>query len=303
MKIRTFGLLILASLILAGNPSLRGQESGESTPAEEAADAAAGSSANESEAVEVEETVTVPADAEVKTAIDEAEPAMEVTADEAAAAGEATPEPESTPAEEEISDATAVEETTTVDEAPVEDAAADEDVVAAPEEEVISIEDTLGVPMDQEGLPTAEGTDIPNPDELLPEDVYTPGVDDIAPPPPAITENEFETDRRLSIRYQEVKLQALKDEAIRAMREKADAARTDEDKRQALREYYNMLFARMVEIAPELEEKCHLMKTAYLRRVSQFRVAPTIPLNPPPTPEPLPGRADSTPPEPDQSEG
>jgi len=135
-------------------------------------------------------------------------------------------------------------------------------------------------------LPTGEVSpdEIPDPNSLFPDD-FVPG--DMPPPAPAVAENEFERDRKLRVRFQEVKSVALKDEAIREMKERANRAKTDEDKRAALREHYKMLFAKIVSIDAELAERCALMETAYLRRLAQFRVEPTIPLNPPPTPEPL----------------
>lgn len=289
MKMRFFGLLLLLAALSVGPSRLVAQE--EAPPSEEApaapaetekptedskpaesgeGDAPAEQPAEESnEPAKPEEAAPgsdEPAeDAEVQEAIKEADPAVEPTQEEAAAAAD----------EEVIVEETAVEET-------------------VPDTTAPAAEGSLGEPLDLDTLPTAEGLDVPNPDDLLPEDVYTPGEDDeLAPPPPAMTESKIDRDRRLAVRYQEVKLQALKDAAIREMREKADVARTDEEKRQALREYYRMLFAKIVSIDPELEDKCRLLETAYMRRVSQFRVMPTIPLQPPPTPEPLPGRAES----------
>jgi hypothetical protein len=54
-----------------------------------------------------------------------------------------------------------------------------------------------------------------------------------------------------------------------------------------MREYYRLLFKKIVAIDKSLAEKCKVMETAYLRRLAQERLEPTIPLNPPPTPEPL----------------
>lgn len=144
----------------------------------------------------------------------------------------------------------------------------------------------LGLGDDMDFLPTGEIApgDIPDPNSLFPDD-FMPG--DLPPPAPAVAENEFERDRKLRIRFQEVKFQALKDQAVREMKERAGRAKTDEDKRAALREHYRMLFAKMVSIDPELAERCALMEGAYIRRLAQFRVEPTIPLSPPPTPEPL----------------
>ncbi len=154
----------------------------------------------------------------------------------------------------------------------------------------------------EEDLPSIPSDEMPDPSTLISDDVYVapdypvdapadyPSEDypvDLAPPPPVVRENEFEKERKLKQKYQQVKLQALKDQAIREMRDRADVARTDEDKRAALREYYRMLFAKIVTIDPELKEQSDVLEKAYLRSVGQYKVEPTIPLNPPPTPVPL----------------
>lgn len=149
---------------------------------------------------------------------------------------------------------------------------------------------SLGAPIEPNpdaALPTNEvaPSDVPNPDNLIPQGTAD---SDNAPPAPAKTvENKFEQDRKLQVRYQQVKLQALKDADIRSLQEQADAAKTDEMKRQALREYYRLLFAKMTSIDATLKDKCDVMQQAYLRRLGQYRVSPSIPLQPPPTPAPL----------------
>mgnify|MGYP001191707993 CR=1 FL=1 len=285
MKIRFFGLVLLLAALSVGQSGAAEEAPSKPATAEESGDGpdtgkdeAAEEESPDKEkpappASEEEESPAAPEDPEVQEAIEQAEPPVEPTEGEAEAAGVADSGDQ--PADAEVI---------------VEETIVEETVEPAP-----SVDESLGAPLDLDTLPTEEGLDIPNPDELLPDDVYAPEDDEIAPPAPTITESKIDRDRRLAIRYQEVKLLALKDPAIREMREKADVARTDEAKRQALREYYKMLFAKMVSIDPELTKKCELMETAYMRRVSQFRVMPTIPLQPPPTPEPLPGRAESAP--------
>lgn len=178
----------------------------------------------------------------------------------------------------------------------MEEALGAADDVEGPVEDVTDTGDPLPEPIsgdlglgaeDMDFLPTGEVSpdDIPDPNTLFPDD-FSPG--DFPPPPPTeIAENEFERDRKLRVRFQEIKTVALKDQAVRDMKVRAERAKTDEDKRAALREHYRMLFAKMVSLDAELTERCELMEQAYLRRLGQFRVEPTIPLNPPPTPEPL----------------
>ncbi len=67
----------------------------------------------------------------------------------------------------------------------------------------------------------------------------------------------------------------------------ADEARTMEDRRAAFREYYRLLFKKIVAKDKTLAERCQQLEAAYLRRLAQEMIEPTIPLKPPPTPEPL----------------
>jgi hypothetical protein len=131
-------------------------------------------------------------------------------------------------------------------------------------------------------------------DEAMPDDAYTqpdalvPDLGPAAPPPvPRTFESAQEKARQLSIRYREVRVQAEKDPKVISLREQAERAKTYEDQRAAMREYYRLLFKKIASIDKSLTEKCKVMETAYLRRLAQERLEPTIPLNPPPTPEPL----------------
>ncbi len=187
--------------------------------------------------------------------------------------------------------------------------AADADVAAGVEPPLEPMPAAPGIddlssdlPPIEDELPELMSDELPDPSTLIPEDVYTPdpSIDfpadapldydyssELPPAPPELKENKIEKERKLKVKFQQVKLQALKDQAIREMKDKSERAKTDEDKRQALREYYRMLFAKINSIEPELQERSDILERAYLRRLGQYRVEPTIPLNPPPTPEPL----------------
>ena len=128
----------------------------------------------------------------------------------------------------------------------------------------------------------------------MPDEAYTqpdaliPDLAPVAPPPPQVSfESVQEKARQLSTRYREVRVQAEKDPKVVSLFEQAERARTLEDQRAAMREYYRLLFKKIASIDKSLTEKCKVMETAYLRRLAQERLEPTIPLNPPPTPEPL----------------
>jgi len=102
-----------------------------------------------------------------------------------------------------------------------------------------------------------------------------------------VVESEAEKQRELNIRYREVRVKAEEDANVTRMLERADEAATLEDRRAALREYYRLLFKKIASIDSSLKVKSEIMEEAYIRRLAQTRLEPTIPLNPPPTPEPL----------------
>jgi hypothetical protein len=133
------------------------------------------------------------------------------------------------------------------------------------------------------------GTDEAMPDESFTQpDAIIPDERPAGPPAvPATFESAQEKARQLSIRYREVRVQAEKDPKVVSLFEQAGKAKTLEDQRAAMREYYRLLFKKIVAIDKSLADKCKVMETAYLRRLAQERLEPTIPLNPPPTPEPL----------------
>lgn len=127
------------------------------------------------------------------------------------------------------------------------------------------------------------------PDLSLPDDALEPQalVPDMPPPAPVTPESVVERQRELLIRYREARVKWDKDPAVASLRDKADKARTPEGRRAALREYYRLLHKKIAAADAELQETCRAMEDAYLRRLAQTRIEPTIPLEPPPTPEPL----------------
>jgi hypothetical protein len=157
---------------------------------------------------------------------------------------------------------------------------------SAAESDSIPIEG--GAPLDTREIAPAR------PDEGMPDEAYTepdaliPDAGPVGPPPAPVTfESTQEKARQLSIRYRDVRVQVEKDPKVASLREQAERARTLEDQRAAMREYYRLLFKKIASVDKSLAEKCKVMETAYLRRLTQERLEPTIPLNPPPTPEPL----------------
>jgi hypothetical protein len=89
-------------------------------------------------------------------------------------------------------------------------------------------------------------------------------------------------------RYYAAKVKADNEESLAGLLQKSDKAKTDEGKRQILREYYDLLARRMKKIDPSISDWVDTMHAAYLRRIDQVRIEPSVPLTPPPSPEATP---------------
>ncbi len=143
-----------------------------------------------------------------------------------------------------------------------------------------------------EGAPLDTRPMGPKTDEALPDSALVDPnaiIPDESTPPamPRAVENVQEKARAATIKYREVRVEVEKDPQVVELRELADSATSDEAKRAALREYYRLLFKKIVKVDKSLEAKCREMEGAYLRRLAQDRLEPTIPLNPPPVPAPI----------------
>lgn len=123
-------------------------------------------------------------------------------------------------------------------------------------------------------------TDFVDPNQLVPES-ETASI----PDPRALAAAGAEQERKLKVRYKEVRTKAEQDPEIAALLEKAEKSPTFESERAAYRAYYRALFKKIRKTDPSLAKKCDLMEKAYLDRLAQTRVEPTIPLEPPPKPE------------------
>ncbi len=91
--------------------------------------------------------------------------------------------------------------------------------------------------------------------------------------------------------------QTQNDPALRSIRQEADAAPTDLEKRLRLERYYNVLYRKMTARAtPEMKPYLDTQKRAALSALTQAKVRPNSGVRPP-TPTPTPARAPSTQPE------
>jgi hypothetical protein len=95
--------------------------------------------------------------------------------------------------------------------------------------------------------------------------------------------------RRVHIEWRQLKNRLANDPQVRAAKAIAQAARTDLEKRNRLRDYYNVYYERMSALAESAEIKLALQqwKTLHLARLNQPRVRPSTDGDLP-TPKPTP---------------
>ena len=81
-------------------------------------------------------------------------------------------------------------------------------------------------------------------------------------------------ERRVHVEWRQLKNQVVNDPTVRAAKAAALAARTDLEKRNGLRNYYNVYYGRMSALASSVEMKLALesLKSARLSRINQPRV-------------------------------
>lgn len=94
-------------------------------------------------------------------------------------------------------------------------------------------------------------------------------------------------ERRLHIEWRQLENQVVNDLDIVAAKRAAETARTDLEKRERMRDYYELYYGRMREMARSSEMRSALdqMKTSHLSQLSQGRVRHELEL---PTPTPTP---------------
>jgi len=82
----------------------------------------------------------------------------------------------------------------------------------------------------------------------------------------------------LHLEWRQLKNQLVNDPEVRAAKATAQAARTDLEKRNRLRDYYNVYYERMSALAASAEMKLALQgfKTSHLARLNQPRVRPSM---------------------------
>lgn len=98
---------------------------------------------------------------------------------------------------------------------------------------------------------------------------------------------------RIHLQWRQLKNRTVNDPAVQAAKAYAQAAKTDLEKRNRLREYYNIYYQRMSALAdtPEIKLALEALKTSHQNLLAQPRVRPT-----PDTSTPSPTPAGTPPP-------
>ena len=145
-------------------------------------------------------------------------------------------------------------------------------------------------PTDPLAPPSDSGMGSPgqNPPASDPNSLIPPPTEPETPSPVNVAANEEKERQDQKSKYYAAKVKADNEEALSGLLQKSDKAKTDEGKRQILREYYDLLARRMKKIDPSISDWVDTMHAAYLRRIDQVRIEPSVPLTPPPSPEATP---------------
>lgn len=117
---------------------------------------------------------------------------------------------------------------------------------------------------------------------LIPEDIELgdrPKGTALAEPKKNKT-SEAENELGARIRMRELKTRALRDPKVRAEWDRAQTARTDAEKRDALTGYYTQLYAKITEFDSSLKKRVDVLKQASIKRITQRNVAPSEVLDP-----------------------
>jgi hypothetical protein len=81
------------------------------------------------------------------------------------------------------------------------------------------------------------------------------------------------------IHFREARVKALRDPQVQAEWDTAMKAKTDLEKREALKRYYKLLYARILKLDSSVKKVAELRQQSALRRLEQTRIDPTEPLD------------------------
>lgn len=82
------------------------------------------------------------------------------------------------------------------------------------------------------------------------------------------------------IRFREAKTKALRDPQVQEKWERSGKAKTDYEKRDELKNYYKLLYARMAKFDSSIKKLIDERQALSLRRLEQTRIDPTVAFDP-----------------------
>jgi hypothetical protein len=82
------------------------------------------------------------------------------------------------------------------------------------------------------------------------------------------------------IRLRQLTTRVRNEPKVQAELERANSARTDLEKREALKAYYQLLYSRIGAIDPSLAKRVQVLRARSIHRLAQTRIDPTDPIDP-----------------------
>jgi hypothetical protein len=176
----------------------------------------------------------------------------------------------------------------TADAPPAADAPSAEMIIDA-EEEVL--EEPAVDPGEQPLPPMDSDAPFPGEEDIFGADLFG-GTDAFFPPMPDIPEvppmieDPKELERKMRVRLRRIKARLDRDPQLLDLQDMAARAPTPEDNRAARRAYYALFFDKVRKADPSLAQFADKTERTSLALLYQTRIEPTVPLNPPPQPQP-----------------
>jgi hypothetical protein len=133
--------------------------------------------------------------------------------------------------------------------------------------------------------PAAEPSPTPVPESPLPDVTLgsdSAGEEDILLPPnrrpelPQALEHGFSVQQETLVRIRELKTEETQQADVRELRERARQARTEEARRVLMRNYYTLVYTRMIRREPTLKPVLEAQLRAILLTYEQNRIRPTL---------------------------
>lgn len=141
-----------------------------------------------------------------------------------------------------------------------------------PPDAAMPADDAALLPDSFEPAPKPEGRGLVEPG--FPADIADP-----IPTGPRIEKStNTEDEMKARIRLRELKTKVSREPKVVAALERANTARTDQEKRDALKDYYELFYTRIEKLDGSLKKRVAEMRRQSINRLKQTRVDPTEPL-------------------------